>query len=238
MDERGASSDVAIDYNVFRNEMDKIDIDPVSTDATSLYKIVTGTVVPRPIGLISTVDLQGRHNVAPFSFFNALSGKPAYVCVSIAVHGPEQRPKDSLRNIIDTGVFVANIVSEDMAQAQHLTGHPFDPNVDEFDVCGFTAVASKTVKAPSVGESKANLECEVFNILPLTDSTYTLVVGRVRHIRVAASILESNGRIDIDALAPVGRLVGNGYCRVRDTFTLDRSSLHETHPNLMPPKGS
>lgn len=218
--------------------MDKIDIDPVSTDATSLYKIVTGTVVPRPIGLISTVDLHGRHNVAPFSFFNVLSGKPAYVCVSIAVHGPEQRPKDSLRNIIDTDVFVANIVSEDMAQPQHLAGHPFDPNVDEFEVCGFTPVASKTVRAPSVGESKVNLECEVFNILPLTDSTYTLVVGRIRHLRIAASILESNGRIDIGALAPVGRLAGNGYCRVSEMFMLDRNSLYETHPDLMAEKKS
>lgn len=212
--------------------MNKTDIDPASTDATSLYKIVSGTVVPRPIGLISTVDLQGRRNVAPFSFFNALSGKPAYVCVSIAVHGPERRPKDSLRNIVDTGVFVANIVSEDMAQKQHLAGHPFEPDVDEFDVCGFTAVNSKTVRAPSVDESKVNLECEVFNILPLPESTYTLVVGRIRHIRLSTSILESGGRIDIAALAPVGRLVGNGYCRVSDTFTLNRDSLHKTHSNL------
>lgn len=205
--------------------MNKIDIDPASTESARLYKIVAGTVVPRPIGLISTADPRGRRNVAPFSFFNALSGKPAYVCVSIAVHGPEQRPKDSLRNITDTGVFVANIVSEDIAQAQHLAGHPFDPDIDEFERCGLTPIESKTVTAPSVGESRVNMECEVFNILPLTGSTYTLVVGCVRHIRIDRSVLAENGRINVGALAPVGRLVGDAYCRVSDVFTLDRSAL-------------
>lgn len=208
-------------------KMDKVDIDAASTDAASLYKVVAGSVVPRPIGLISTVDLQGRYNVAPFSFFNSLSGKPAYVALSIAVHGPEKRPKDTLRNITDTGVFVANIVSEDMAQAQHLAGHPFDREVDEFEVCELTAIASKAVIAPSVGESKVHLECETFNILPLAGSDYTLVVGRVLHVRVASSVLENNGRINLTELAPVGRLMGNSYCRVSEVFTLDRTALVE-----------
>jgi flavin reductase (DIM6/NTAB) family NADH-FMN oxidoreductase RutF len=84
---------------------------------------------------------------------------------------------------------------------------------------------SKTVTAPSVAESKVNMECEVFTILPLTGSTYTLVVGCIRHIRIDRSVLAENGRINVDALAPVGRLVGDAYCRVSDVFTLDRSAL-------------
>jgi flavin reductase (DIM6/NTAB) family NADH-FMN oxidoreductase RutF len=203
--------------------MQKIDIDTESTEAARLYKIVAGTIVPRPIGLISTIDLKGRRNLAPFSFFNVLSDKPPYVCASISAHGTEQRPKDSLQNILETNVFVTNVVSEHMAQAQHLAGHPFDPDGDEFDLCGFTPAPSKTVIAPSVGESKVNLECEVFKIIPLIDSTYTLVVGRVKHIRMAQSVLQDSGRIDLAALAPVGRLVGDSYCRVSDTFTLARN---------------
>lgn len=205
--------------------MKKLDIDPAAMDRTSLYKLVSGSVVPRPIGLISTVDSKGCRNVAPFSFFNLLSGKPAYVCVSIATHGPEERPKDTLRNIIETGEFVANIVSVEIAQAQHLTGHEFDPSVDEFEVCGLTPSASKSVRAPGVSESKVNLECKLFQTIPLPESTYTLVIGRVSHIRIAEHVLESNGRIDLEQLAPIGRLVGNQYCHVTSIFALDRKAL-------------
>lgn len=94
------------------------------------------------------------------------------MCVSVGVHGPEQRSKDLVRNITGANVFVANIVSEDIAQARHLAGDPFDLDVDEFERCELTPVESKTVAAPSVGESKVNMECEVFNILPLTGSRW------------------------------------------------------------------
>lgn len=98
--------------------MNKLDFDPQKLDRVRVYKIVAGSVLPRPIGLISTVGRDGRRNLAPFSFFNALSSDPPYVAISIATHIPDGRPKDTLRNILDTREFVANVVSEDIVRAQ------------------------------------------------------------------------------------------------------------------------
>src|SRR5688572_8873446 len=103
----------------------KIDFDVASMERLRIYKIVAGSVLPRPIGLISTVGRNGQYNLAPFSFFNALSSDPPYVAISISRHIPDGRPKDTLRNIRDTGEFVANVVSEEIAEAQNECGREY-----------------------------------------------------------------------------------------------------------------
>lgn len=205
--------------------MDKLDFDPAAMERIRVYKIIAGSVLPRPIGLISTAGESGRRNLAPFSFFNALSSDPPYVCISISKHIPDGRPKDTLRNILETGDFVANIVSEDIARAQDLCGHEYPPETDEFEVSGLTPAPSVRVKAPAVLESRVNFECRLFQAIPLPKSTYTLVVGEVVHMRVARELMGENGRVDIAKLAPVGRMVGNTYCRTRDVFALDRNTF-------------
>src|SRR6185369_17514856 len=114
--------------------MRKLDFDPARMERISIYKIVAGAVVPRPIGLISTAAADGHLNVAPFSFFNVLSSDPPYLAVSMSKHVPDGRPKDTLRNILDTGEFVANIVSEDLAKAQDACSEDYPPEIDEFHV--------------------------------------------------------------------------------------------------------
>jgi flavin reductase (DIM6/NTAB) family NADH-FMN oxidoreductase RutF len=203
----------------------KLDFDPATMERIQVYKIVAGAVVPRPIGLISTLGRDGRRNLAPFSFFNALSSDPPYVAVSISTHIPDGRPKDTLRNIIDTGEFVANIVSEDIARAQDACAREYPPEVDEFEVSGLTPAASTKVSAPAVLESRVNLECRLFQSMRLPRSSYTLVLGEVVHMRVQADVLEEGGRISLAKLAPIGRLVGNGYCRTSDAFFLDRDTF-------------
>jgi flavin reductase (DIM6/NTAB) family NADH-FMN oxidoreductase RutF len=214
--------------------MRKLDIDPNAHERLRVYKIVAGAVLPRPIGLVSTVGKDGKYNVAPFSWFNALSSDPPYVCVSISNHATERRPKDTLRNILDTGEFVANIVSESMAHAQNVCAQPWPADTDEFEVSGLTPAPSKIVRAPAVLESRVNFECKLFQATPLPRSSYTLCVGEVVHIRVAEEVMEESGRINLGALKPVGRLVGNGYCRISDAFTLDYDSLAEVAKSNKP----
>jgi flavin reductase (DIM6/NTAB) family NADH-FMN oxidoreductase RutF len=205
--------------------MRKLDFDPAVMERIRVYKIVAGSVLPRPIGLISTATPGGRRNLAPFSFFNALSSDPPYVAVSISTHIPDGRPKDTLRNILDTGEFVANLVSEDIVKAQDACAHEFPPEVDEFEVSGLTPAPSVRVKPPAVLESRVNLECRLFQAIPLPKSSYTLVLGEVIHMRVAEEVMEEGGRVNLAKLAPVGRMVGNAYCRTRDMFTLQRDTF-------------
>lgn len=199
--------------------------DPSTTDRTSLYKLLAGIVVPRPIGLVSTLGADERPNVAPFSFFNLLSDKPPYVALSIAAFNAEGRRKDTLQNILDTGEFVVNIVSRDIVAAQDICAREWPREVDEFSRSGLTPVASQVIRAPAVGESKGNLECRLHKVLPLDGSTYTLLVGRVVYVRVQEDLVNEHGRVDMDKLAAVGRMVGNAYCATTERFTLERDTF-------------
>jgi len=205
--------------------MRKLDFDPARMERISIYKIVAGAVVPRPIGLISTAAADGHFNVAPFSFFNVLSSDPPYLAVSMSKHVPDGRPKDTLRNILDTGEFVANIVSEDLAKAQDACSEDYPPEIDEFQVSGLTPAPSVRIGAPTVLESRVNFECRLFQAIPLPKSTSTLVLGEVVHMRVAEEVMDASGRVNLAKLAPVGRIVGNAYCHTRDVFTLQHDAF-------------
>lgn len=208
--------------------MEKHAFDPEKMDSTSVYKILAGAIVPRPIGLISTVGRDGGRNVAPFSFFNALSHIPPLIGISIAPVLPSGRQKDTLRNVRDTGEFVANIVSEDLARAQDACAGEYGEGVDEFVVSGLTPIPSRVVRAPRVEQSPINFECRVVQIVPLPESVYTLVIGRVCLMHIRADVMDGNGRIDLKRLAAIGRLVGNAYCRSTDMFSLN----HDTFAHL------
>jgi flavin reductase (DIM6/NTAB) family NADH-FMN oxidoreductase RutF len=208
--------------------VDKLILDPAAMDATSVYKIMAGSIVPRPIGFLSTVSRDGVRNLAPFSFFNMVSHIPPLVSVSITQLMPSGRNKDTLANILEIGEFVANIVDEKLARAVDVCAREYPPEVDEFVVAGVTPAPSTLVRPPRVEESMINFECEVAHIFPLPESVNTLVVGRVRLMHVHPDVMGNNGRIDIKRLAPIGRLVGNAYCRTADSFTLD----HDTFEHL------
>jgi flavin reductase (DIM6/NTAB) family NADH-FMN oxidoreductase RutF len=203
----------------------KRELDPAKMSSTDVYKIIAGCVVPRPIGFISTVSPEGVYNAAPFSFFNALSHIPPLVCISISPIYATGEQKDTLKNILAGGEFVANIVSEEIASAQDYCSGTFAPEVDEIAASGLTAVPSKLVKPPRIEESPVNFECRLVQTIPLPESPYTLVLGRVLLIHIRDDILLPNGRIDAARLAAVGRMTGNSYTRTRDVFTLDHNTF-------------
>ncbi len=208
-----------------RETYEKRELDPDKMASTDVYKIIAGCIVPRPIGFISTVSRDGIHNAAPFSFFNAISHNPPMVCISISPVYKTGQQKDTLRNILDVGEFVANIVNDDIARAQDYCSNYFPPEFDEMTASGLTARPSKLVGAPLIEESPVNFECRLLQTVPLPKSPYTLIIGRVVLMHVRSDLLQPNGRIDARRLAAIGRMTGNSYIRTNDLFTLEHDTF-------------
>ena len=186
-----------------------------------MYKLMTGSVVPRPIAWVSTLSKEGTPNLAPFSYFNAVSADPPTLLFSAGMHDSE-RPKDTLRNIGETENFVVNIVTEQVAEAMNESSAAAPFGVSEFDFAGVTQAPSKTVAAPRVSESPINFECQLSQIVRVGNNG--VVFGRITHVHVEDELLLEDYKIDIEKLRPVGRLAGSGYTRVRELFDLPRPS--------------
>jgi flavin reductase (DIM6/NTAB) family NADH-FMN oxidoreductase RutF len=192
-------------------------LDPRELAPAALYRLIIGVVVPRPIAFVSTVSADGRFNVAPFSFFNAITSRPPLIGFSISAR--EGGPKDTLRNVRATGDFVVNIVDEPLlARAVQASGD-WPPDVSEFDLTGLTPAPSTRVKSPRVGESPVGLECRLEREIALGDATF--VVGEIVCAHVDDGVL-TEGRVDAAKLKPAGRLGGDGYSIVRDVIHLAR----------------
>lgn len=189
-----------------------------------MYKIMIGSILPRPIGWISSINPDGCANLAPFSFFNAVCSNPATVIFCPSVRSTDSASKDTLNNVRSTGEFVVNIVTEELATAMNLTSTEFPSEIDEIEAAGLTPLPSKLVKPPRVGESPIHYECRVMEIINIGDAPGggSIVVGRVVHLHVSEEVLLGTDKIDLARLKPVGRLAGNAYCRVTDIFEMIR----------------
>lgn len=182
------------------------------------YKLLSGLIIPRPIGWIGTRRDDGTYNLAPFSFFNVVSVRPPSVMFSAGRH--PDRPKDSVAFAQQTGEFTVNIVSEEVVEAMSVTSGSFESHHDEFEIAGLEAIEGTKVSAPLVAESPANLECVVIDIIDIGGRT-RVVIGEVVALHVREDVLDGT-RINMDALGAVGRLAGNSYIRTVDRFELTR----------------
>jgi flavin reductase (DIM6/NTAB) family NADH-FMN oxidoreductase RutF len=192
-------------------------IDPAQLDTVSVYKLLVGAVVPRPIAWVSSRSREGVLNLAPFSFFTVASREPPMLALSIGPRtGGESYPKDTLSNLREQQQFVINIVSVELANAMHETSVNHPPEVDEFERAGVTPLNCEVVDVPRVGEAKISMECTVEHMLKL-GSDY-LVIGRMLRYHVADELL-SDGRIDLKMLDPLGRMAGN-FTRIETLFDL------------------
>jgi flavin reductase (DIM6/NTAB) family NADH-FMN oxidoreductase RutF len=201
-----------------------MEITPEKYPWNSIYKIMIGSILPRPIGWISTIDLTGRPNLAPFSFFNAVCGNPPHVLFCPMIRGTDLSRKDTLSNVQAMGEFVVNIVTEELAEAMNITSTEFPPEVDEFEAAGLEKMPSVRVRPPRVAASPIHYECQVVQIVDLGSQPGggSVVIGRVVHLHVDERVLISGDKIDLYALKPIGRLAGSAYCRVSDVFDLPR----------------
>lgn len=201
-----------------------MEINPGDLPHQSVYKLLTGAILPRPIGWVSTVDADGRPNLAPFSFFNAVCSNPPTVVFCPMIRSLDGKTKDTLNNVRATNEFVVNIVSEDLAEAMNLSSVEAPPDVNEFEFARVTAGPSVTVRPPRVKESRVHFECRVRQIVEIGSEPGggCLVIGEVLHIHVDDTVLTGGDKILLAALNPIGRLAGGGYVRVTDVFELER----------------
>jgi flavin reductase (DIM6/NTAB) family NADH-FMN oxidoreductase RutF len=197
-------------------------VDTTAITARNRYELLTSLVVPRPIAWVSTRSAAGEPNLAPFSYFAAVSPTPFLVSVSIGHRGG--RPKDSLRNILDTGCFCVNLATVgQLAQMNHSSGE-YPPEVDEFTHAGVPMAWAESVDAPYVADAPAVLECRLFKHVELEGAANTLVIGEVLRVRLSDRLPLQDGTMFVDthALAPVARLWGDGYALIGDTPSLQR----------------
>jgi flavin reductase (DIM6/NTAB) family NADH-FMN oxidoreductase RutF len=196
-------------------------IDPQTAPQQSIYKLLIGCVVPRPIAWVSSLSEDGVPNLAPFSFFMAVCNDPPTVAFASGRRAGNK--KDTVRNIEYTRDFVVNLVDDALAEQMNLTSAEYPPEVDEFAVTGLTAASSVKVNAPSVAEAPINLECRVVQILPVGHGPHSLVLGEIVQFHIRDDLYNpATGRIDMYNLHPVGRLAGELYTHVHDIFEMKR----------------
>jgi len=188
------------------------------------YKLLAGTVLPRPIAWVVSRNAEGTVNAAPFSFFNAVSSAPPLIMFSVSAYG-SRHWKDTLFNVRARGEFVVNLVPEELAEAMNITAIDAPEGVDETALAKLELAPSKVVDIPRIAGSPVALECRLYKEIELGSNV--MVIGEVVHAAVRSDAFANRERLHIDPekLRLIGRMAGaGGYCRTRDQFTMDRPS--------------
>lgn len=187
------------------------------------YKFLIGSILPRPIAVVSTLNENGTNNVAPFSFFTAVSASPMIVAFAPMIRSSTGLIKDTPRNIFREKEFVINIASEGIIEKVNMTSTELPYGEDEFILAGLTPIDSEKIKAKRIKESLIHFECIFRDHLSYGDKPGAgmIITGEVVKVHIAEEIMEGN-HIVTQKLKPVGRGVGNDYFRCGDTFELAR----------------
>jgi flavin reductase (DIM6/NTAB) family NADH-FMN oxidoreductase RutF len=185
--------------------------DPADHPPAQAQAMLSQVVAPRPIALVSTSDDAGVVNVAPFSYYMAVTGRPLLVAISMGTRVSDGAEKDSYRNATAAGEFVINVTTDDLRNELEVAAMEFPPGVSELDAVGWTAIPSQRVRPPSIAESPVHLECRVHRVVDLGDagvecSGVHLVIGEVLCIVLDESVCSEDLRVDQRRLAPVGRM--------------------------------
>ncbi|MEF2966778.1 flavin reductase family protein [Paenibacillus sp. M1] len=200
-----------------------LSIDPDLQSERDNYKLLTGSIIPRPVALVTTLSEAGTLNAAPFSYFNIVTADPPLV--SVSVQRKQGRPKDTARNAAERGAFVVHIADESYIRQVNETAASLPPEESEAALAGLTPVPSETIAVPGVAEAKVRMECLLEQAIPLGgkpgEPAADLLIGRVVRFHIDESVYE-DGRISADTLKAVSRLAGNDYAKLGPTFSIPR----------------
>jgi flavin reductase (DIM6/NTAB) family NADH-FMN oxidoreductase RutF len=206
-----------------------MELEPESLEVRDRYKLLIGSIVPRPIAFVSTVSPEGAHNLAPYSFFTAVGSNPMTLlfCPATKADGAD---KDTLRNCLPpeeggVGQFVVNVATEAYAREVDAAGEMLPHGESEFDLTGLTPVASSKVRPPRLAESPVSFECETVQVIrtaPGEPASGNVVMGRVLRVHIDDGLIDERFHIDADRLRAIGRMGGLGYCRTRQRFEMPR----------------
>jgi len=217
-----------------------MDVTPSQLAHREFYNLLISAVAPRPIAWVSSLSASGQPNLAPFSFFNAVCAKPPLLAFAPAMRAPRKsvaaagepagtsagQPKDTLRNIRETGEFVINVVTFELAEAMNLTSGEYDAAINEFEVAKLASAPSKLVRPRRVAESPVSFECKLRQILdfnPAPDGG-SLVIGEIVSVHVDDRHLKQ-GRLDRNSLDLIGRMGGMQYTRTTQRFEMVRPKV-------------
>ncbi len=195
-----------------------ISILPKSISVRALHGYLLGAVGPRPIAFASTVDAEGRPNLAPFSFFNVFSANPPILIFSPALRGRDATKKHTLENVEATGEVVVNVVNHSIVHQMSLASTEYSKDENEFVKSGLEMKKSDLVSPYRVAESPVQFECKVVKIeaLGTEGSAGNLVFCEVVKMHISKTILDENGGIDQHKIDLVGRMGGNWYSRAHE----------------------
>ena len=194
-------------------------IDVRALSEQEAYKLLIGSIVPRAIAWVTSVGPEGIVNAAPFSYFTGASASPPMLLIVIGRRDGEK--KDTLRNIEHTRDFVVNVVTEDLGAPMNVTATDFPPEISEIAEAGLITLPSALVKPPRIAESPISMECRLAHLFEVGVSPHAIVVGEVVLWHVRDDLI-AGGRIDHARLRPLGRLAGDGYCRLGEFLEFKR----------------
>ncbi|WBY92296.1 flavin reductase family protein [Enterococcus casseliflavus] len=199
-------------------------LDPKDLTQRENYKLLIGSIIPRPVAVVSTQSADGIVNIAPFSFFNIVSSEP--VILSLAIQRKEGELKDTARNLLATKEAVVHILDQTNVQEANKTAALLPADQSELTVSGFTTTASKTIAVPGLNEASVRLETILHQHVPIKkdqQTTADLLLLEVVGYQIAEDVYQ-DGKIDPRALQAVSRLAGNSYATIGEIFDIRRPS--------------
>lgn len=199
-------------------------LDPKDLTQRENYKLLIGSIIPRPVAVVSTQSADGIVNIAPFSFFNIVSSEP--VILSLAIQRKEGELKDTARNLLATKEAVVHILDQTNVQEANKTAVLLPADQSELTVSGFTTTTSKTIAVPGLKEASVRLETILHQHVPIKkdqQTTADLLLLEVVGYQIAEDVYQ-DGKIDPRALQAVSRLAGNSYATIGEIFDIKRPS--------------
>ncbi|AXI07833.1 flavin reductase family protein [Oceanobacillus sp. 143] len=199
-----------------------LSFDPKENTERENYKLLIGSIIPRPIAFVTSVAKDGTVNAAPFSYFNVVSSNPPMI--SISTQRKNGKRKDTAQNIIDNQAFVVHIVDLENVEEINKTAASLPPNESELALANLTLVDSETISVPGIKEAKVRFECKLEQVIELGQDGSIgtdLIIGKIIRFHIDEAIYEE-GRINPEALGAVSRLAGHNYAKIGKIFSIER----------------